>query len=695
MERSRDQQPPDPSTCQSVRGFNLQSELQRLPDKPGVYLMYDASGVLIYVGKAKVLKNRVRQYFQHKSAQHTPKVQAMVDQVSRFDYIVTDSEVEALILETTLIKKHLPKFNILARDDKRYPWIGISGDAFPRVFITRDPGKRYRRATSEKAENGSSPEGKKRRGPQFFGPYTSSRDMYHLLDVIKKHFPLRQRPRPLFKDRPCMNFYIGTCPGPCQSLVTHEAYDDTLKQVELFLKGRSDDLLETLDAQMKAASDTMNFELAAKLRDRYLAVENLIDTQKVFYSDPSINYDIISACGDDLRCAFNILSIRKGKLIASRSHEILLTQHELIREAYSTFVYDYYDGVETDDLPDSLILQYPLEDEDVFFSWLNQKRRNTKRAGQKSLKTITGIHPEKGDKKELLEMSFQNARETLEKAKLYDASRLKNDPMRALMSLQEVLDLPVFPQRMECYDISHFQGGQTVASMVVFTNGVPDKAEYRRFKIQSAEGKPDDFKSMYEVIKRRIRHLSKKLPSSTQAEVEGADQDKTGWPDPDLMIIDGGKGQLGAAVNALRDAGIYTQNALQEASVNKLSESRQQPIISLAKKFEEVFVPYQPRPILIDRAAPALFLLQQIRDEAHRFAITYHRKLRSKAATVSALDNIPGVGPKTKTILLKHFGSANALERASLESLQNVPGLPKPLAEKIYRTLQPNEDTSD
>lgn len=634
--------------------FDWDNELRRLPDKPGVYRMYDADGDLIYIGKAKAIKNRVRQYFQ-KNAQHTPKVLAMVEQVDRFDYVITHTEVEALILEATLVKQHLPKFNILLRDDKKYPWIGLSADPFPRIFITRDPGRGGRRSSSKNSN---------RRRAKFFGPYISSRDMYLVLEVIKKHFPLRQRPKPLFKDRPCMNYFIGTCPGPCQNLISEDDYAKTLREVELFLKGRSEDLLETLARQMESASESLNFELAAKLRDRYVAVQNVVASQKVFYQDDTIDQDIISACADELRCAFNILSIRRGKLIASRAHEVQLVQHESVEEVYSAFIYDYYDQMDTEDLPDTIVLQYGIEDEDVFVDWLNQRRREFFKS--KNTKLVTTSHPEKGDKQQLLEMSFQNATDTLEKAKLYDASRLKNDPMRALISLQEALDLPVFPQRMECYDISHFQGGQTVASMVVFTDGVPDKAEYRRFKIKTAEGKPDDFKSMYEVISRRVKHMD----TLSKRQEENPQDDKKAWPDPDLIIIDGGKGQLGAALDALKDAGITDQ-----------------PMVSLAKKFEEVFKPYESRPVLIERDAPALYLLQQIRDEAHRFAITYHRSLRAKVATTSVLDNIPGVGAKTRTMLLKHFGSLHQLEKASLESLLQLPGLSKPLANTIYQAL--------
>lgn len=604
--------------------------------------MYTKNGELIYIGKAKSLKNRVKSYFQ-KNADHTPRISAMVEQIERFDYIVTDSEIEALILESNLIKQHTPKYNILARDDKKYPWIGIGTDAFPRVFVTRTPSV-VRQKTSR------APRAK------FFGPYTNSRDMYLVLEVIKKHFPLRQRKNPLFKNRPCMNYSIGTCPGPCQQLITPSDYQETVLQVELFLKGKADELLEILKADMEKASVALNFELAAKLRDRYKAVERMVATQKVFYQDDSINQDIISAVGDGLRCAFNILSIRRGKLIASRSHEIMLTLGSTVQEAYNRFVYEYYDTVDTDDLPHSLILQYPIEDEDILANWLTQRRKET--ASLSETRTLAIYHPEKGEKKKLLDMSLQNAQEALEKAQLYDLTRFRNDPVRALIDLQETLNLPDFPRRMECYDISHFQGGQTVASMVVFVNGVPDKSQYRRFKINTAEGKPDDFKSMAEVISRRF----------------GNNHD---WDEPDLVIIDGGKGQLSAAQEAIKAQGIHYQ-----------------PMISLAKQFEEVFLPGESRPVLIGREAPALFLLQQIRDEAHRFAITYHRKLRDKKATSSVLDDIPGVGEKTKKSLLKAFGSVQKIKDASLDTLESSPVLNKRLAQAVYHYFHSSESSS-
>jgi len=605
--------------------FDFQAALSRLPDQPGVYRMYAASGTLLYVGKAKNLKNRVRSYFQN-PAGLAPKVHALMQQVARFDYIVTDSEVEALILEYNLIKQYRPKYNILLRDDKKFPWIGLSAEEYPRLFITRDPSGRGK----------------------FFGPYANSGNMYKTLQVIRKHFPLRQRNKPLFKNRPCMNYYIGTCSGPCQRLVTPADYREVVKQVEMFLKGKADDLLERLETEMERASESLNFELAAKLRDRYMAVQDVVAQQKMYYPDASVNQDIVATAANERRCAIVVLNIRRGKLIGSRPHEIMLTHQTTPEEAYSAFLSQFYQDEEVDDLPDEIILQQAIEDEVVFQDWLNRKR------GRK----VTLTHPQKGIKRDLLDLGIKNASETLDQAQSQEMKSHRNDPARALMELQEALGLPEFPARMECYDISHFQGSQTVASMVVFTNGVPDKKEYRRFKIQTAEGAPDDFKSMHEVITRRFTRALKGEP---------------GWAEPDLVIIDGGKGQLSSAVQALRDLGI-----------------QEQPIISLAKKFEEVFLPEQSRPILLPRDSGALFVLQQIRDEAHRFAITYHRDLRGKKTMESALDTISGIGEKRKQKLLNHFGSIGKIKSASVEELAAVPGLNPSVAQNIYNALHPS-----
>lgn len=616
--------------------FDFEAFLAGLPAQPGVYRMYNAAGDLLYVGKAKNLRNRVRSYFQKNQSQLSPKVQVTLQQVTRMDTILTDSEIEALILEANLVKEYKPKYNILLRDDKKFPWIGLSNEPYPRLFITRTPEKRGK--------------------TKYFGPYTSSADLYATLQQVRKNFPLRQRRKPLFQSRPCMNYYIGTCMGPCQKLITPEDYAAIVRQVELFLNGKADELLEILSREMTEASEALNFEYAARLRDRYQAVESVVAKQKMVSDDLSLNQDIIALAADELRCVITVLTVRHGKLIGSRSHESTLLYGTTPEEVYSSYVYQIYQDLDPKELPDELILQYPIEDEEMLEAWLNQSSIMQAR----NKKKIRLVHPQQGTKKDLLMLGVKNAREALEQSKRFDSTRLQRDPTRALIELQEALDLPDFPARMECYDISHVQGSHTVASMVVFTDGKPDKQSYRRFKIKSAEGRPDDFKSMEEVIRRRFAHSSR----SAQFSEEG------GWDDPDLVIIDGGKGQLGAAVKALNAHGVEGQ-----------------AIISLAKKFEEVFVPGKERPILLPRDSQALFVLQQIRDEAHRFAITYHRTLRGKAANRSALDEITGIGKKRKQRLFEHFGTVEKIKAASLEELGHALGEGGKTLEKIYHAL--------
>ena len=628
--------------------FDLKSELGRLPDTPGVYRMLDATGELIYVGKAASLKKRVKSYFQKTQAasgrSHTPKVQALVENIASFDYIVTDTEIEALILEANLIKQFQPRYNILLRDDKKYPWLMIADEPFPRLLMVRDPERLARKG---------------RKKPKTFGPYANVGDMYEMLHAIRKHFPLRQRRKPLFKNRPCMNYDIGACLGPCQNLVSKSEYDEVLKQVELFLKGKTDDLLADIERDMQAASNAMQFERAARLRDRYTAVENIIQRQKVFSADSSLSQDVVALASDDLRCAITVLNIRQGKLIGSRAYDIALKDSSTPEEAYESFLNQYYQDVSTEDLPDEVLVEVPLETLPDISLLATAVLKRTNR-------TVEFTAPQKGVKKSLLAMGHKNAKEALEKTILYESTRMKRDPARALLELQEALGLPDFPERMECYDISHFQGSHTVASMVVFINGVPDKQAYRRFKIKTAEGKPDDFKSMEEVIARRFAHAGKE---SEKAKSGSAKADSERWPDPDLVIIDGGKGQLSAALQALEKQAVDSQ-----------------PIISLAKKFEEVYLPSQSRPVLLSRDSMALFLLQQIRDEAHRFAVSYHRSLREKASTESGLDAIPGVGEKSRQKLLTHFGSLQKVKKASVEELQQVLG--KRQAQAVYTYFQ-------
>lgn len=605
---------------------NVLAQLNAMPHQPGIYQYRDQAGNLLYVGKAKDLKNRVSNYFQN-NAQHSPRIAAMVSQIANIQIVVTQSEIEALVLEANLIKTHRPKYNIVMRDDKKYPWLVLTNEPFPRLVYSRGPSQKNRERS--------------------FGPYPSAGALYQTMQVLKKIFPLRQRRKPLFTNRPCMNYFIGTCLGPCQKLISPEAYQGIVDQLILFLRGQADDLLASVSQEMQAASEALDFERAAKLRDRYAAIETIIQQQRVMSQDESLSQDVLGLAFGDLTAYGVALKIRKGRLIQTQYFEIPLQADISESEAYRSFVLQYYENITTpSNLPEEVVLQMHIDDETTVTQWLSEKRK-------KSVKVF--IPKRKGQRQDILDFALKNAQEARERGKIEAASKLRHDPAQALFTLQEKLKLPEVPRRIECYDISHIQGTNTVASMVVFTDGLSDKAEYRRFKIQSTqEGTPNDFQSMAEVMARRFTN-----------------RDAKGWPDPDLIIIDGGKGQLSAAKEALEKLGITDQS-----------------IVSLAKKFEEVFLPEQSRPILLERDSMAMFLVQQIRDEAHRFAITFHRKLRGKAQTKGPLDELKGLGETRKQRLLVHFGSTKAMKAASLEDIARVTQTQGKTAEKIYTALQ-------
>jgi excinuclease ABC subunit C len=616
--------------------FDWETALANLPTKPGIYYMYNGDSQLLYVGKAKNLRNRVRSYFQ-KSAQHTLKVRTMVGLVAYFETLVTDTEVEALILEANVVKTKQPPYNILLKDDKRFPWLVLTDETYPRLLVTRRP---QRLGSKSKA----------------FGPYTNSNELYSLLKALRKHFPLRQRRLPLFKDRPCMNFHVKLCPGPCQSLVSVEAYHATVRQVELFLKGQSRQLEQQLSEAMQQASDELAFEKAAELRDRLQIVEQLSHRHKVVSDDVRLNQDVIGVADDGWLAVVMVLMVREGKLLGNRSFDIGIKHGETLNEVLEGFLLPYYKQVPDEALPKEILLPLPLEEPDLLEAWLSERRQASAKPKAKTTAAtafkVNFVWPQRGHGKELLALAQQNAMQRLEQARHDTLVKEARDPLKALLELQEVLDLPHAPHRMECYDISHFQGSQTVASMVVFTDGEPDTAAYRRFKIKSAEGKPDDFESMREVIRRRLEH-------------------RDDWGEPDLLIIDGGKGQLSSALESLHAAAWHDQ-----------------PIISLAKRYEEVFLPGRSEPILLPKTSLALQLLQQIRDEAHRFAITFHRQLRDKKSFSGPLDGVQGIGPKRKAVLLKHFRTWEALQQASVPQLALALSCSQGQALKVYDAIQ-------
>ena len=546
----------------------LLEQIKLVPTQPGCYLYYDKEGTIIYVGKAKNLKRRVYSYFhkQHES----PKTNILVSQIEKLEYIITDSEVEALILESHLIKQHKPKYNILLKDDKKYPYFLITDEDFPRIQVVR----------------------KKNLNPdkgRFYGPYTDVGAMYATLDFLKRLFPLKQCKTPKFTNRPCLYYHIGKCLAPCQGKVTPEEYQKLIQQVELFLSGKQSELLKQIQTQMQKYAESEQFEKAAKMRDSYLDLQKTLERQKVVYENTKLNEDIIAVIYEDGILAIVIMMIREGRLIDKKDFTYFVDNVDKT-EYFETFFRDYYTNLKLE-FPDRIISKDLEEvgEKELYQDWLKIL----------SGKKVT-ISYGKGKYKELYELALKNATNLLENAKLKKMAQIRDDFNEVGSYLAEKLQLTNFPNRIECYDISHIQGTNTVASMVVFQNGLPQKTAYRKFKIKSTEGKPDDFLSMKEVLSRRLSRLGEPK-----------------WEKPDLIIIDGGKGQLSSVMQIVEEMGIKVG----EGGID---------FVSLAKREEEVFLPNQTDSILLPRDSNALYLIQRIRDEAHRFAITFHRDLRSK-----------------------------------------------------------------
>ncbi len=545
---------------------NLKQQLKLLPSLPGCYIYYNKDNEIIYVGKAKILKRRVMSYF-NKKHHDSVKVQVLVSQIERLEYIITNTEVEALILESHLIKKHKPRYNILLKDDKKYPYFLITDEDFPRIQVVR----------------------KKNMNPEkgrYYGPYTDVRAMYSTLDFLKKIFPLKQCKNPKFKDRPCLYYHIGRCMAPCQNMVSSEDYKALVRQAELFLSGKQSELMEQLKAQMEKFAAAEQFEKAARLRDSYMDLKKTLEKQKVVYENTKLNEDIISLLAENGIFAIVILMVREGRLIDKKDF-VYEVEDEDRTEFFATFFKEYYNTL-TLGYPDKIVSNEleKVGEKELYEEWLEI-------LAKKKVKISYG---KSAQGKELQMLADKNARVVLDNAKLKKMSKIRDDFNEIGSYLAEKLQLKNFPHRIECYDISHIQGTNTVASMVTFINGLSKKSEYKRFKIRTTEGKPDDFLSMKEVLTRRLKHLGDK-----------------NWDKPDLMIIDGGKGQLSSVMQIIEELGVTGID-----------------VVSLAKKHEEVFLPKQSNPVILPQNSSALFLFQRIRDEAHRFAITYHRNLRSK-----------------------------------------------------------------
>lgn len=590
---------------------SIKNALAVLPDNPGVYLMHDAEGKVIYVGKAVVLKNRVRSYFRN-LASHTPKVRAMVAKIAEIETIVTSSEVEALILECNLIKKYRPRYNISLKDDKTYPYLKVTvQEDFPRLFATRRLS---------------------RDGAKYYGPYADASAMHATVKLLRSMFPLRTC-RKMNPDRPCLNYHIKRCLAPCAGYVSRAEYRNMIQSVCMVLDGRTTELERDLKRRMQEAADNYAFEEAARLRDQLQAVERLNESQKAVTNNGG-DMDVIGYAQDMTGICLQIFFVRKGKLIG-RDNFFLQDDGDEPREVLTAFIKQYYN--EATFVPKEIAAPYLPEPEEqqLIASWLMEKAQ----------RKVELLLPQRGVKRELLQLANDNAAKLLEERLRKGSLSLKND-QQAAEELQQALGLKHSLERMDCFDISHTQGSETVASMVVFRNGSVSKKDYRKYKIVSAEGKPDDFKSMQEVVYRRYKDYED-LPS--------------------LVVIDGGKGQLSSALEVIRGLGLA-----------------ELPVVGLAKREEEIFLPHQSESILLDRDSAALHLIQRIRDEAHRFAITYHRKLRGKRNLVSVLDHVEGIGPKRRQELWKAFKTLEAMKAASVEELAAVEGMNRAAAQTLY-----------
>ncbi len=594
----------------------LTAQVALLPDKPGVYLMRDQAGKIIYVGKAVNLKNRVRSYFQQRGL--SVKTEALVARIASFETIVTATEMEALILECNLIKKHRPRYNISLRDDKTYPFIKVTlNEAFPRVYATRRLEKD---------------------GAKYYGPYASAGAMHETISLLKKLFPLRSC-RSMDAQRPCLEYHIERCLAPCAGLVDQKTYMEMVKTVCLFLEGRSADVEKDLKRRMLAASDELKFEQAGRLRDQLTAVRQVMEKQNIVTG--AGDQDVLGLARLGSQSCVQVFFIRSGKMVGRDRFMLSGGDNETDGDVLAAFVKQYYN--EAAFIAREILTPVVLPESELLANWLSERKGGA----------VHLLTPQRGSKRELVQLATDNAAEYLRQRNERDAVK-HGKSTAAMEELAQRLSLARLPKRIECFDISHIQGAETVASMVVFTGGEPDKAEYRRFKLRTVEGSPDDFASMQEVTLRRYREATEPLP--------------------DLIVIDGGKGQLSSALEVIRGVGL-----------NEI------PVIGLAKEFEHIFRENISEPLILPRHSEALRLIQQIRDEAHRFAVTYHRKLRAKRNMVSVLDHIKGIGAKRRQALWKHFGALEKMRAASVEDLAAAPGMNVTAATAVWQFFHARE----
>jgi excinuclease ABC subunit C len=610
----------------------LEATLKRLPDRPGVYLMKDARGTVIYVGKAQSLRNRVRSYWQKQSVGPEGQlIRSVIDRIADLDYTMTDSVSEALLLEINLVKRYRPRYNVRLKDDKSYPFIKITAEDFPRV-------ERTRKLPAD--------------GSRYFGPYASASSVDDAMNLIRRLFPFRTCTLEIHEgrkaiERPCLLYHIKRCQAPCVGYISKADYRADITQIERFLEGRQEVVARELTRQMQAASEATEYERAAALRDKVKAIERTMESQKMA-AHKTTEEDVLGLARQDTQAAVQLFAVRGGKMVG-RDVFLLDAPRELDdATVLSGFVQQYYERATS--VPRDVLVPVLPEDAAELEVFLTARRGGA-----------TRLHvPQRGEKKELLDLAARNAAETLQR----EHARWLADQGKTLSALEELgdaLDLPAIPIRIECYDISNFQGAQSVGSMVVFEEGRPRTGEYRRFRIKEVQG-ANDFASHQEVLRRRFKRA--------RTGEEGSEEELR-WQLPDLVVIDGGKGQLSAAKEVLDELGYHDL-----------------AVVGLAKEREEIFLPDRDEPVLLPVTSPALYLMQRLRDEAHRFAITYHRSLRAKAATRSAFDDMPGVGPKRRAALLRVFGSAKRVREAPMEQVAAVPGIGLSLAAKIKAGLE-------
>jgi excinuclease ABC subunit C len=600
----------------------INEQIKGLPARPGVYLFKDAGGTIIYVGKAASLKHRVGSYFGA-GQKLAPKIRRMVGKIADLEYFVTASEQEALILELNLIKRHHPRYNVRLKDDKTFPYLKIDlGEDWPRVHITR-----------RLEENGG----------RYFGPFASAKSIRQTLRLLKGIFPFRSCSKPITGSdaRPCLEYHIGNCLAPCIGAVSRQEYAEVIRQVVLFLEGKQERVVKKLKAQMERAAENMDFEKAARLRDQIQAVEQVVEGQRIAARVKG-EQDVIAFEADRDQACVQVFFIRGGKLIGRESFLLRGTSDEAPGQIMAGFIKQFY--ASAPHIPPLLLLQHPAEDATVLQGWLSGKRGSR----------VIIQSPRRGSKKELVGIVAENACQGLEQLKIKQLA----SPRALSAALEEIkreLNLPRLPARIEGYDISDIQGAAAVGSLVVFEQGKPKPANYRRFRIKTVSG-VDDYAMLGEVLKRRFKR---------------GDQASDSWTVmPDLVLIDGGKGQLNAALAAMREVGADSI-----------------PAAGLAKENEEIFIPQKSKPIVLPRSSPGLQLLQRLRDEAHRFALGYHQRVRRKQTFASALDSVPGIGPRRKRALLRQFGSVKAVREAPLEELAGVKGMTRNLAKKMKEYL--------